>query len=744
MAAKIHFRDPFEHEPAPPPAETDKTILDDLDKGTEDKDKEKLKEVLETAYSASRQPPTAAQHQAILNTTLTPSSSAILSPEFKAHLAMELESPPVESMIRCVIPHECTEPLEIMADPLKKVPDLRVMEFKKTQFDIDPLIQMGRKAPAGKAEIWKPEPVAFRGASTSYWNDDEMPRPLMGVRPPDDPKFKDKPSFFANLRRRVKEEQESKKRKKEEEEEKEEKEKASKEQAAKEKEEKETKAKAKRSNHFKEAIQRIKHYNSKNNLGAESRTMANGFLCLHLPNIFMKAFFRAWVVITTFRPPSAELLTTSWRTRLASRGATQGREMPRSRSSTRWPVPAKSSSKKTAKLNPGSKQRITFFRCQSVLVHSTSTTMASILSSALFDEHFDERLKYLQQVVDKARQEHGVFYRAANAAKQRPARNNSFANFLKLNRQESSVLSVNYCTTTVFDTRSLSAVPISSTLLTFKREWTQLCISSSAQLSLASNQHLHDNSQPKSPVTMAAKFPQKKIHFRDPFEHEPASPPPAETALSPELKTHLLHLALELELPPTPSTIRCVIPQEPMVQKMAVPRRTVRDLRGMGFKKTHFRIDPLIRMGLQAPAGKAEIWKPEPVAFRGVSSYWNDDEMPRSLMPPRPPSDPRLRNKPSFFDNLKRRVKEEQEAKKKKKEEEEKEKAEKESQAAKEEEEKRKAKAKRARVQSEVYVKAEEEVSENSGKSKTKWVRVKCEVYIEATTLQRGHSANQA
>ena len=167
-----------------------------------------------------------------------------------------------------------------------------------------------------------------------------------------------------------------------------------------------------------------------------------------------------------------------------------------------------------------------------------------------------------------------------------------------------------------------------------------------------------------------------------------------------------------------------------MVQKMAVPRRTVRDLRGMGFKKTHFRIDPLIRMGLQAPAGKAEIWKPEPVAFRGVSSYWNDDEMPRSLMPPRPPSDPRLRNKPSFFDNLKRRVKEEQEAKKKKKEEEEKEKAEKESQAAKEEEEKRKAKAKRARVQSEVYVK--EEVSESSGKSKTKWVRVKCELYIES------------
>ena len=159
---------------------------------------------------------------------------------------MELESPPVESMIRCVIPHECTEPLETMADPLKKAPDLRVMEFKKTQFDIDPLIRMGLKAPAGKAEIWKPEPVAFRGASTSYWNDDEMPRPLMGVRPPDDPKFKDKPSFFANLRRRVKEEQESKKRKKEEEEEKEEKEKASKEQAAKEKEEKETKAKAKR------------------------------------------------------------------------------------------------------------------------------------------------------------------------------------------------------------------------------------------------------------------------------------------------------------------------------------------------------------------------------------------------------------------------------------------------------------------------------------------------------------------
>ena len=52
----------------------DKTILDDLDKGTEDKDKEKLKEVLETAYSASRQPPTAAQHQAILNTTLSSSN----------------------------------------------------------------------------------------------------------------------------------------------------------------------------------------------------------------------------------------------------------------------------------------------------------------------------------------------------------------------------------------------------------------------------------------------------------------------------------------------------------------------------------------------------------------------------------------------------------------------------------------------------------------------------------------------
>ncbi len=63
---------------------------------------------------------------------------------------------------------------------------------------------------------------------------------------------------------------------------------------------------------------------------------------------------------------------------------------------------------------------------------SSSSNQASILSSALFDEHFDERLEYLQQVVDRALQEHGVFYRAANAAKQRPARNDSFADFLKL------------------------------------------------------------------------------------------------------------------------------------------------------------------------------------------------------------------------------------------------------------------------------------------------------------------------
>ena len=63
---------------------------------------------------------------------------------------------------------------------------------------------------------------------------------------------------------------------------------------------------------------------------------------------------------------------------------------------------------------------------------SSSSNQASILSSNLFDEHFDERLEYLQQVVDRARQEHGVFYRAANAAKQRPARNDSFADFLKL------------------------------------------------------------------------------------------------------------------------------------------------------------------------------------------------------------------------------------------------------------------------------------------------------------------------
>ena len=61
---------------------------------------------------------------------------------------------------------------------------------------------------------------------------------------------------------------------------------------------------------------------------------------------------------------------------------------------------------------------------------SSSSNQASILSSALFDEHFDERLEYLQQVVDRARHEQ-VFYRA-NAAKQKPARNDSFADFLKL------------------------------------------------------------------------------------------------------------------------------------------------------------------------------------------------------------------------------------------------------------------------------------------------------------------------